>query len=242
MDRDEEISLLQSEGDMPIEQLRAMYAAMGDEEEEDEDDEGGEEELDEEDAMSVEKMGLMTAGVKGSLQAMLGLTDSKDRGSELGTVGDQGNDDVMDVDKDDEEEGEEQSLHVTEVEADMETEAGEGGGEPLAAMKRLEVADEAARSVHVERPFVLSKKLILREYQHVGLNWLVSLHERRLNGILADEMGLGKTVQTISLLAYLAAYRGIWGPHLVVVPTSCLVNWETEFKKWYVFMYLYDGL
>ena len=105
--------------------------------------------------------------------------------------------------------------------------------ESIGSLKRLEAADEAARSVHVERPFVLSKKLILREYQHVGLNWLVSLHERRLNGILADEMGLGKTVQTISLLAYLAAYRGIWGPHLIVVPTSCLVNWETEFKKWY---------
>ena len=243
MDRDEEISLLQSEGDMPIEQLRAMYAAMGDDEEEgddeDEEDEEGEDE-DQESAMSVEKMDLMTAGVKGSIQAMLGLTDSKDRGSELGTAGDQADDDVMDVDKDDEVEGEEQSMHVTETEVDMETEA--GGGEPLAAMKRLEVADEAARSVHVERPFVLSKKLILREYQHVGLNWLVSLHERRLNGILADEMGLGKTVQTISLLAYLAAYRGIWGPHLVVVPTSCLVNWETEFKKWYVFMYLHDGL
>ena len=45
-------------------------------------------------------------------------------------------------------------------------------------------------------------------------------------------MGLGKTIQTIAMLAYLAACRGIWGPHLVVVPTSCIVNWETEFKKW----------
>jgi SNF2 family DNA or RNA helicase len=35
----------------------------------------------------------------------------------------------------------------------------------------------------------------LREYQHIGLDWLVSLHERKLNGILADEMGLGKTIQ-----------------------------------------------
>jgi len=67
-----------------------------------------------------------------------------------------------------------------------------------AAMKRLEEADIAARSIFVERPFVLSKNLLLREYQHIGLNWLVSLHERRLNGILADEMGLGKTVQTIA--------------------------------------------
>ncbi len=46
----------------------------------------------------------------------------------------------------------------------------------------------------------------------------------------ADEMGLGKTVMTISLLAHLAERRGIWGPHLVVVPTSVLLNWEKEFK------------
>ena len=35
----------------------------------------------------------------------------------------------------------------------------------------------------------------LREYQLVGLQWMVSLFNNRLNGILADEMGLGKTVQ-----------------------------------------------
>ena len=99
------------------------------------------------------------------------------------------------------------------------------------AMKRLAAADDAARSVFVDRPFMLANTVKLREYQHIGLNWLVSLHERRLNGILADEMGLGKTIQTIALLAYLMSYRGIWGPHLIVVPTSCLVNWETEFKR-----------
>jgi SNF2 family DNA or RNA helicase len=38
-------------------------------------------------------------------------------------------------------------------------------------------------------------------------------------------------LQTIALLAYLAAYKGIWGPHLVIVPTSCIVNWETEIKR-----------
>ncbi|KAI0686705.1 SNF2 family N-terminal domain-containing protein [Cytidiella melzeri] len=71
----------------------------------------------------------------------------------------------------------------------------------------------------------------LRPYQQAGLEWLASLHTNHLNGILADEMGLGKTIQTISLLAHLACDRGIWGPHLIIVPTSVLLNWEMEFKK-----------
>jgi helicase SWR1 len=71
----------------------------------------------------------------------------------------------------------------------------------------------------------------LREYQHGGLDWLANLYDSDTNGILADEMGLGKTIQTISLLAYIAVNRGKWGPHLVVVPTSVMLNWEMEFKK-----------
>ncbi|CAN1324856.1 Protein PHOTOPERIOD-INDEPENDENT EARLY FLOWERING 1 [Linum perenne] len=58
------------------------------------------------------------------------------------------------------------------------------------------------------------------------------MYEKRLNGILADEMGLGKTIMTIALLAHLACEKGIWGPHLIVVPTSVMLNWETEFLKW----------
>jgi len=38
-------------------------------------------------------------------------------------------------------------------------------------------------------PFLL--KHTLREYQHVAVDWLVTLHDKKLNGILADEMGLG---------------------------------------------------
>jgi len=72
----------------------------------------------------------------------------------------------------------------------------------------------------------------LRDYQQFGLEWLVSCHASGVNAMLADEMGLGKTIQTISLLAHLACQCGIWGPHLIVVPTSVMVNWEVEFKKW----------
>lgn len=39
-------------------------------------------------------------------------------------------------------------------------------------------------------PFLLRGEL--REYQEVGLQWLVAMESRKLNGILADEMGLGK--------------------------------------------------
>lgn len=71
----------------------------------------------------------------------------------------------------------------------------------------------------------------LRPYQKQGLNWLASLYNNDTNGILADEMGLGKTIQTISLLSYLACEHHIWGPHLIIVPTSVMLNWEMEFKK-----------
>ena len=71
----------------------------------------------------------------------------------------------------------------------------------------------------------------LREYQYHGLDWLAKLYRENTNGILADEMGLGKTIQTISLLAHLAERHEVWGPHLIVVPTSVMLNWEMEFKK-----------
>ncbi|KAK9371062.1 SNF2 family N-terminal domain-containing protein [Lipomyces kononenkoae] len=78
-------------------------------------------------------------------------------------------------------------------------------------------------------PFLL--RGTLREYQHSGLDWLAGLYNSGTNGILADEMGLGKTIQTISLLSYLACEKEIWGPHLIVVPTSVMLNWEMEFKR-----------
>lgn len=71
----------------------------------------------------------------------------------------------------------------------------------------------------------------LREYQMQGLNWLIHLYDNGINGILADEMGLGKTLQTISLVAYLYEYRGITGPHIVIVPKSTLHNWQNEFRR-----------
>lgn len=72
----------------------------------------------------------------------------------------------------------------------------------------------------------------LRTYQRLALKWMIHLYDSNLNGILADEMGLGKTVQTIALLCYFAQYRNDWGPHLVVVPTTVVLNWKEEFERW----------
>ncbi|KAL9935579.1 hypothetical protein V8E36_005927 [Tilletia maclaganii] len=99
----------------------------------------------------------------------------------------------------------------------------------------LDEESESSRAAHrhdkpkVRIPFLL--RGVLRPYQHVGLDWLASLYTNNVNGILADEMGLGKTIQTIALLAHLACQYGNWGPHLVVAPTSVMLNWEVEFKK-----------
>ncbi|XP_076955078.1 chromatin-remodeling ATPase INO80-like [Bidens hawaiensis] len=71
----------------------------------------------------------------------------------------------------------------------------------------------------------------LKEYQLKGLQWLVNCYEQGLNGILADEMGLGKTIQAMAFLAHLAEEKNIWGPFLVVAPTSVLNNWADEIGR-----------
>eukprot|EP00890_Picochlorum_soloecismus_P002969 jgi/Picsp_1/3673/NSC_06510-R1_swr1 complex snf2 family dna-dependent atpase len=105
----------------------------------------------------------------------------------------------------------------------------EGTLEAMVAAQPTGYTFETAK-VQTPVPFLLKGKL--REYQHIGLDWLVTLYQKHLNGILADEMGLGKTIQTIALLSWLACERGDWGPHLIVVPTSVMLNWEMEFKRW----------
>ena len=35
-----------------------------------------------------------------------------------------------------------------------------------------------------------------------------------------------------TLISSSSPSRGNWGPHLIIVPTSVLLNWELELKKW----------
>ena len=111
---------------------------------------------------------------------------------------------------------------MTEMEEDklmMDNAASDGASDILVQTTRL-----------TEQPSCVTGKL--RPYQIEGLNFLIGLFERGLNGILADEMGLGKTLQTISLLGFLRQYKNITGPHLIIVPKSTLGNWMNEIKRW----------
>ncbi|CAK9228992.1 unnamed protein product [Sphagnum troendelagicum] len=158
------------------------------------------------------------------------LEDRQDRTSEAGTSGS----------SDEEEEDHLDNAHyIAQANARMgepSTREDQGSRECLAdAAAAAQSAQPtgytySTTKVRTNLPFLL--KHSLREYQHIGLDWLVTMYEKRLNGILADEMGLGKTIMTIALLAHLACEKGIWGPHLIVVPTSVMLNWETEFMKW----------
>ena len=70
----------------------------------------------------------------------------------------------------------------------------------------------------------------LKDYQKIGVQWMLDLYQLHLGGILADDMGLGKTLQTLSFFSLLQ-HRGELGLALVVVPTSLVYNWLSEIQK-----------
>ena len=110
----------------------------------------------------------------------------------------------------------------------------------------------------------------LRPYQLEGFAWLNFLRENNYGGILADDMGLGKTLQTITLLlkiyqntasqpdaeespkpaaAQLSLFappqpkkfnHSEWAASLIVMPTSLVHNWQSEFEKFAPSLRIYN--
>lgn len=68
---------------------------------------------------------------------------------------------------------------------------------------------------------------ILRDYQRVGVDWMLKLASLGMGGILADDMGLGKTLQTLTFL------YATGGQSLVVCPSSLVSNWVEEAAKFF---------
>ncbi|XP_071789876.1 E1A-binding protein p400-like isoform X9 [Asterias amurensis] len=217
-DHTAEVAELQAEGEMTMEELLKKYSGAYDddfemplsEEEEEEDEDEGEQE-DEETEEEEEDLG----------------TDDEE--SELTDIGMEY---LINPDK----ENEKSAGAVTPAAASQAKPQDPGPNKEItdiaAAAQSLQPTGYTLSTTQVKTPVPFLLRHKLREYQHIGLDWLVTMHDKRLNGILADEMGLGKTIQTIALLAHMACGLGNWGPHLIVVPTSVMLNWELEFKKW----------
>ena len=132
---------------------------------------------------------------------------------------------------------------VQEAARNAVTEATEGNDALREALDNLGGADAQTRYYNLahsnseeitEQPRLLRPPngAKLREYQIVGLQWMISLYNNHLNGILADEMGLGKTVQVMALIAYLMEKKSNFGPHLIIVPNAVMVNWKSELTQW----------
>ena len=129
-----------------------------------------------------------------SLAKLLGgwYSNTTDNASEA----DEGEEEQSQEDKTDHEVEEEPGV-VKEVKPDEEIPAEDKVGE-IEKMEEVEEIGEANRKLepHTPIPFLLHGQL--REYQHIGLDWLASLYDNNTNGILADEMGLGH-VSTVNL-------------------------------------------
>ncbi|CAI9097423.1 OLC1v1033851C2 [Oldenlandia corymbosa var. corymbosa] len=206
-----EISLLQKESEIPIEELLARYKKEWNSEEEDDDDH------DSENASASEKSVHSSAEKEFEPKQLNVSLNREDNFSALEPANcspaDEGNTGCVS-------EGEEEGEGANRI------------ADAAAAARSAQPTGNTFSTTKVRTKFPFLLKYPLREYQHIGLDWLVTMYEKKLNGILADEMGLGKTIMTIALLAHLACEKGIWGPHLIVVPTSVMLNWETEFLKW----------
>lgn len=85
------------------------------------------------------------------------------------------------------------------------------------------------KTANIEQPETVSANL--RAYQHAGFSWLIDRLTRYSGALLADDMGLGKTLQTITSMEHLFASYSQSGSALVVVTTSLLGNWQSEFKR-----------
>ncbi|XP_068592924.1 helicase SRCAP isoform X2 [Cebidichthys violaceus] len=230
LDHAEELDDLAKEGDMSVEELLEKYkgayasdfeapSASGSKDSSDSEVSGDEEEETDEDESDVESN-----------------SSSSDSQGDSGEEDDSGNDKEESEEEEDDGCGDE-GMEVLLKEGDNSPPS--SSSRPKKEISHIAATAEslqpkgytlATTKVKTPIPFLLHGTL--REYQHIGLDWLVTMYEKKLNGILADEMGLGKTIQTIALLAHLACEKSNWGPHLIIVPTSVMLNWEMELKRW----------
>jgi hypothetical protein len=108
-------------------------------------------------------------------------------------------------------------------------EALKGTGWSLNGRSNWKPPEELVHFEDAKLPARLEK--IVRPYQKEGVGWLQYLSRNHFGGVLADEMGLGKTLQTLAFLELRRAETKSKLPCLVLCPTSLVMNWMDEGKK-----------
>lgn len=99
-------------------------------------------------------------------------------------------------------------------------------------LSRVKEATEFSTPTNM--PSLAHTKLVLREYQKRGVEWLWWLYDKGLHGLLADEMGLGKTHQAMGLLSAVQSHlqNPTKGPlFLCICPTTVLDHWMDKIES-----------
>ena len=81
-------------------------------------------------------------------------------------------------------------------------------------------------------------KINLRNYQLIGINWLMFLGNYGLGLALCDDMGLGKSIQTLvavaeSTIEYKKKNNNKSLPSLIICPNTLIMNWISESEKFF---------
>ena len=93
------------------------------------------------------------------------------------------------------------------------------------------------QNINDTRELNVKLKINLRNYQLIGINWLMFLGNYGLGLALCDDMGLGKSIQTLVAVAESTIeYKkknGKSKPSLIICPNTLIMNWISEAKKFF---------
>jgi len=101
------------------------------------------------------------------------------------------------------------------------------GNDADAIEKMLEIIRDDGSDDRAPTPAIMKSQL--KEYQKIGLKWLLKMEDsHNKGGILADEMGLGKTVQALALICARPSEDARVKTTLIIAPVALMRQWQSE--------------